>query len=675
MGISEVRVQNYKSIVDTGWIELEEDITTLVGGNEAGKTNVLEALSLLGEDTEVPERDLCREADLDSVDKSSIPILAVVPDMDRLPFVLNNINKKNVYSENVENIILCVVQYADAHIEIQQKIAGQLHSYPDAPNIRLSDIKSPGIIIDLIKKLDRQKQFRGFSLASQKLRQDDYFTTFKSYSEYGERELSKKIGKSYRKEDADTEQLVEYALMKFVYFLKQSETESYTPAGDVMACLSDTSLFSSISPISDDTEVLELSDNTDSPYGCLLDQHDLWPSDIDNKDAYNRSVALETASDTLTQGFNSSWNQANLWFKIDRTGERVSLRIWDDPPSEADSFTTPGDRSEGFRWFLSFYLQLIADRGNESNRDSGELILLDDPGTFLHPKGHKDLREAFTNLSDASQIVFSTHSPFMLDPSEVRQIRIVRRDGDEPGTTVTKNLSRVESDGFDTLAPVRAVLGADYADSLFTSTKNLLVEGYTDKIYLERFSSLFEDSDRPSLPENLSIIDMGGAGNAATLLKLLEAEGYDYYVLLDSDRSGSASRSDLTDAGVPDERIGRVSSFLPEDGDAVIEDCFSDERLATVFGEVHEGVSKSQFAERLNGEGHFKRRANATLDELDGRGEIETHPGGIAKGAMADYVDHRMAYDDWTLETLEDRTIEAFAGMIEAINGTVNASE
>ena len=44
MRLTQVRVQNYRCVRDTGWFDVEQAKTILVGPNEAGKTAVLEAL-------------------------------------------------------------------------------------------------------------------------------------------------------------------------------------------------------------------------------------------------------------------------------------------------------------------------------------------------------------------------------------------------------------------------------------------------------------------------------------------------------------------------------------------------------------------------------------------------------------------------------------------------------
>jgi AAA15 family ATPase/GTPase len=59
--IDKVRVQNFKSIQDSGWVSLEDDLTALVGENEAGKSNFLEALSYIGRNKELPTDSLCKE--------------------------------------------------------------------------------------------------------------------------------------------------------------------------------------------------------------------------------------------------------------------------------------------------------------------------------------------------------------------------------------------------------------------------------------------------------------------------------------------------------------------------------------------------------------------------------------------------------------------------------------
>ncbi|WP_226040408.1 AAA family ATPase [Natrinema sp. DC36] len=75
--IREIRVQNYKSIRNSGWVDIDEVVTTLVGGNEAGKTNFLESITLLGDSRTIDDGELCdyKNSELMSKSKEDIVLL------------------------------------------------------------------------------------------------------------------------------------------------------------------------------------------------------------------------------------------------------------------------------------------------------------------------------------------------------------------------------------------------------------------------------------------------------------------------------------------------------------------------------------------------------------------------------------------------------------------------
>jgi hypothetical protein len=168
---------------------------------------------------------------------------------------------------------------------------------------------------------------------------------------------------------------------------------------------------------------------------------------------------------------------------------------------------------------------------------------------------------------------------------------------------------------------------------------------------------------------------MSSAGNAQVLSQLIDAEGYEYYILLDDDDAGGTTKENLIESGIPEDRIGLVSEFLPDEFEsAMIEDCFSDSELAEVFATTHD-IDHETFADTFGGTNHFKRRVNAALDELVGTDQIDSRPEEIIKSDMADDIDRRIAHDEWNIETIYDGTIQAFENMIIDITDTLDVPE
>jgi hypothetical protein len=69
------------------------------------------------------------------------------------------------------------------------------------------------------------------------------------------------------------------------------------------------------------------------------------------------------------------------------------------------------ERSRGFRWFFSFYITFAADADGGAAKDA--ILLMDEPGLYLHIQSQKDLLAHWITDFD-NQIIYTTHSPFMV---------------------------------------------------------------------------------------------------------------------------------------------------------------------------------------------------------------------------------------------------------------------
>ena len=127
-------------------------------------------------------------------------------------------------------------------------------------------------------------------------------------------------------------------------------------------------------------------------------------------------------------------------------------------------------RSSGFQWFFSFYLVFLVESG-EGHKDA--MLLLDEPGLHLHPTGQQELIAFFETLSEKSQIIYTTHSPFLIDAEHIYRARPVVED--ETGH------SRITADTWpkdrETIFPLQAAAGYAMVRGLFQHKKNVLVEG------------------------------------------------------------------------------------------------------------------------------------------------------------------------------------------------------
>jgi hypothetical protein len=405
--------------------------------------------------------------------------------------------------------------------------------------------------------------------------------------------------------------------------------------------------------------------DTDTFYSDIFEFADIDSQRFHKMDPKTRFDKKHEAAERLERGFNRYWpREDDVEFELSFGGDTVSLHISD----SSGSTDLATHRSTGFRHFLSFYIRLIAASGEEFE-DS--ILLLDGPGIHLHPEAQKKLKEALENLAEDNQVVLSTHSPFMIDSNHIERIRIIQQDTDS-GTQITSDLDKASDSNSQVgvLAPVRTSIGANFADSLFASSANILVEGYTDKRYLEAFSHMFRrEKSGPTINYETNVIDVDGS-KADYLAKILDAEGYDYVILLDSDHGGKTRKASLMEKGIDEERIRLLTDLIPEydkENEITIEDCFSPDLFGEYMTEVNDEVQITDIDEVLEGQSvGIINNIESRLSELEGRDEIDD--GSFSKGEIADLICDHIIEEELTSEVLKNDTVERFKQLIEDLN-------
>ena len=282
-------------------------------------------------------------------------------------------------------------------------------------------------------------------------------------------------------------------------------------------------------------------------------------------DAERRGQLLNRTSSLITGEIRRLWKDRSLMVRIDIDGRHVTVLV-SDPNQQYPVDINLDERSRGFRWFFAFFVTFSADtQGGDADR---AVLLLDEPGLYLHAKSQehllKHLREDYKN-----QIVYTTHSPFMIPPDAIDIVRTVNID-ESQGTTV----SQTPSGDSRTLFPLQAALGYQLSQTLFVGHSNLIVEGVTDFWILSAVNTHFLGNGTPGLPEELIITPAGGAGKVSYMAALLASEELNVLVLLDDDRAGRDTQKDLvTNKLLRDTAILFVTETMsPKPAEADIED-------------------------------------------------------------------------------------------------------
>ena len=247
----------------------------------------------------------------------------------------------------------------------------------------------------------------------------------------------------------------------------------------------------------------------------------------------SRRYQLNAASVKLTREIVSVWmpntNRPEAdRLKIQADGQYLKVVVEDELGVEIEL----DQRSEGFQWLVSFYVVFFAEA---AEKHKNAILLLDEPGLHLHGLKQREFRETISRLAAKNQTLYTTHSPFLVGPDELDMVRVVDMTDRSIGTKVHGNLSSGDSAA---LLPLQEALGYDLAQSLFSQTRNLVLEGLTDYWYVEAVAQLLRAAGVADLNQKIALIFANSASRVVYYATILHAHKLKVASLLDSDAAG-----------------------------------------------------------------------------------------------------------------------------------------
>lgn len=325
---------------------------------------------------------------------------------------------------------------------------------------------------------------------------------------------------------------------------------------------------------------------------------------LHNSSSFESFIAeLEATSNEITDQIFEYWStnsNLEIEFKIDvihqynQPLEKIlDVRV----KNKRHRITLPlKNRSKGFNWFFSFIVWFSKIQDEKNNNF---ILLLDEPGLNLHASAQADLLRFIEDLSNNYQVVYSTHSPFMVKSDALHRVRTVYDS--EEGSIISDAIQEKDP---DTLFPLQAALGYDISQNLFVSKNNLLVEGPSDLNYLTYMSNLLENEGREGLRHDITIVPVGGLDKVASFISLLRGSKLKIACLLDSftNVKGEQRLEGLIQSKiVKDKNVRFFDEFASGDYEkADIEDLFEKSEYLEMFSEAfpeHKGISASDLDE------------------------------------------------------------------------------
>lgn len=515
MRLLKVRVENFQSIVDSNEFEVG-DITCLVGKNESGKTALLQAMYRLNPIKRIPEPyDAVDhfprwnlgdyQDDLDKGTRDPAVVCTATYEVEKAD--LKELIEK--YGNCIELPLLLTLYNGysneleyDLPVRQELFLASLISQYQFDPPIR-KQLKNCSSLEEIIEALAPEICVSSQSANSLK-------TACSTIIEDG------------GIESHIFDNFISERIPKFLYF-----DEYYIMTGR------------------DNLELLikriqngDLK-NSDYPLLGLLKSARLDVSQLaDIRRTWELKNRLNGASAQLQKEIVKYWSQnkhIQLAFDIreakigDPDGMTTGHNIWGEVVNTKQSVNTEiGSRSKGFVWFFSF----LAWYSDVKRRNENVILLLDEPGLSLHAKAQEDLLRFFeSEILGVHQLIYTTHSPFMVDSRHFDRVRIVqdRTNEDlEHDNSVpldgTKVLSDVLEATEDSLFPLQGALGYEVHQTLFIGPNSLVVEGVSDLLYLQAMSALLEKKDMNGLDSRWVITPVGGAGKVPAFVALIGAQ-------------------------------------------------------------------------------------------------------------------------------------------------------
>lgn len=664
MKLTGFRVQMFKGVIDSGSVELE-DLTVLVGKNEAGKTTLLKALHKLNPATPEPyeiEREWPRGRRSSrseeqvvctgrfNLDASELDALRKLTDQS---VELEFLDVTRNYANNIEVLFPEALFPQRLHPNDVDRVCGELPELaePAGEAFRAAVVQAR----EKVQRLARDGLFSG--LANIAKQQNATLST--AYSP-NEPELAneqqwltqytaklKELVQRLPKESihAKAHEYVVRKLPKFIYM-----DDYRTFEGDAILNQVKERRDQKKSTKDDETFLMLLALS-----GLKLDA--LVASAGEEKREM-RQYDLDDASRTLTKVFSERLQQREYEIQFRADGQWFYTMVKD--KTEVGLLKLE-ERSKGFQWFFSFDMLFMHEsQGTFENC----VVLLDEPGLHLHPGAQSDLLARLDEYAKGNTLVYSTHLPFMLDLRRPERIRVINES--DNGAVVTEDLTLSQPEAKLTL---QAALGMSGRTSYLVANKNVLVEGADDFMLLSALSELLVRSRLGGLSEETMITAGGGASEAAYIATFMIGQKLDVVVLLDSDGSGETARDKLVKSWLTRYK-GKESQVLclgdvvgVTEGQFAIEDLFPDDfyldRVKEVYAKQLAAAEDQTLT--LSGSDQLCKRVERALA---GKG-IPYNKGSVAKRIRRDITQMKDA-SELPPETKE-RAIQVFERLMEAL--------
>lgn len=574
--LTKVEINRYKCVETQQEFNVDDHLTILVGMNESGKTSILEAIykaNPYDNSDDSSKYNITRDyprRQKKKVDKSGEDPIAV-----KLHYLLDDELKNKIEM--------------DLNCEISQKEFAVIYKYSGSVVWNQLKIDKKTFVENKLKQIDCYNEELEKKLV-EVIDENEFIDFLEKEEKYKESHVAE-LSEYYKNAFKWDNPIEEYVVRKYL----RPNLPKYMYYDDYYSLPSRISL--------NEIKKNDPLQPKEKTVKALLDLADVDVDKILASNDYEDFVAeLEATQMIISDEIFNYWstnNNLKIKFNIDKIEKKTkqnnvtSVNIVDHVldvrvENQRSGVSLPlENRSKGFNWFFSF---LVWFKRMQEDTESTYILLLDEPGLNLHAKAQRDLLRFFEDLSTEYQIVYTTHSPFMVETEHLDRVRTVLEK--EDGTHISDSVQEKDP---NTLFPLQAALGYDIAQNLYVSKRNLLVEGISDLTYLTIVSAMLEEKGRKGLREDVTIVPTGGADKIATFVSLLRGNDLNIVCLLDTfkEQAAEARLKNLIKQNIIKEKKIIFYHEILGRKYADIEDLFSvDEYLRIYNGSMEKNIDR-----------------------------------------------------------------------------------
>jgi predicted ATP-dependent endonuclease of OLD family len=508
------RIKNYKSIIDSTECYFENGYTVLAGKNESGKTSVLEALRDFGKSEQIKE--------------SSKPIGGTEEETEiAIWYELSKKTLEEIYVDFGE--VKVNGMKAKNIIRVCKRSDMEGYEYKSELSFLLTqsfDSYCESSVYPLNKKLKETEPVFASGLSELNINEwagyiDDFF------DESNGKVVKVIDGVDHWVEIDDSESDIIRQIKKCLSNFQEQQditnkifrkiTKEYMPRFILYSSFEDS--------FPDEITIDQIQKNE-----FAKDLEKISNFRIENiikKEKQIQSNHQGKINSEFTEIFKKYWGQSNIKLQVEKDGENIYFWI-----EENNTKYKPSQRSQGQQWFLSFYIKIVA----RMQEDIPNVILIDEPGLFLHAKAQKDMLKTLEEKFKNNLIVFSTHSPYLIDENKLNHIRLIEKE-DNITTIHNKTWARIK-DG-ETLTPILTAIGLGLGDGIENRTEknNIICEGMEDVLYMRAFKQILADNRK------INFVNGGGANKIHLVGRILEAWKCNVGYLVDNDAAGLRAKN------------------------------------------------------------------------------------------------------------------------------------